>query len=433
MTTALLLENIHATAADFLRSRGIDVMTAAGAMDEDELISAVTEHDVNLLGIRSKTQVTARVLEACPSLEAVGCFSIGTNQVDLGSAAQKGVAVFNAPYSNTRSVMELVISDIIALMRRVPEHTLSIRSHTWDKTAKKSHEVRGKTLGIVGYGNIGSQVSILAEALGMNVVFYDIEEKLALGNATRMNSMEELLRISDAVTLHIDGRASNAGIFGERYFSMMKQDAVFMNLSRGFIIDVQALYNHLKSGHLSGAAVDVFPTEPKATGDEFDTPLTEIANVILTPHVGGSTLEAQKAIGEFVSHKLYDYLVDGNTSLSVNMPNLNVSAVAGSGAGAGAGSAGAGGAVGAGAIGSGAIGATAHARLARIAHLHTNLPGILAKLNNVLSAKNLNIVAQSLATEGDLGYVITDVAGVLSEEDVQAVQDIPGTVRVHIL
>lgn len=412
MTKALLLENIHPCAADFLRSKGIDVQTAQGALDEDELIAALD--GVDLLGIRSKTSVTARVLEAHPHLRAVGCFSIGTNQVDLSYAAQHGIAVFNAPYSNTRSVVELIISDIIALMRRVPEHTLSIREHTWDKTAKKSHEVRGKTLGIVGYGNIGSQVSILAEALGMNVVFYDVEEKLALGNATRMNSMEELLRISDAVTIHVDGRKANTNFFNEHYFSLMKQDAVFMNLSRGFIIDVNALHNHLKSGHLSGAAVDVFPTEPKTVGDEFSTPLTEIANVILTPHVGGSTLEAQEAIGEFVSHKLYDYYTEGNTSLSVNMPQLNVEARNSR------------------KTRDGEATSTSE-KITRIAHLHTNLPGMLAQLNNALSAKNLNVVAQSLATEGNLGYVVTDITGTLHDEDIAAVEAINGTVRVHIM
>ncbi|MFD0705170.1 phosphoglycerate dehydrogenase [Alloscardovia venturai] len=419
MVKALLLENIHPLAADFLRSQGIDVETRSGALDEDELITAL--QDVELLGIRSKTNVTQRVLDNAPNLNAVGCFSIGTNQVNLTHAAHKGVAVFNAPYSNTRSVVELVISDIIALMRRVPEHTLSIREHTWDKTAKKSHEVRGKTLGIIGYGNIGSQVSVLAEAMGMRVLFYDLEEKLALGNAVRANSLEELLRSSDAVTLHVDGRKSNAGMFGEKYFSLMKQDAIFLNLSRGFVMDAQALYNHLKSEHLSGAAVDVFPTEPKKVGDEFDTPLATIPNVILTPHVGGSTLEAQKSIGKFVSHKLFDYLTQGNTSLSVNMPNLNVATreeitrntlatrdVT-------------------------AQQAEDTGTFTRITHLHDNLPGILAKLNNVLSDNNLNIVAQSLATDGQLGYVVTDVAGKLSEADIQAVQDIPGTIRIHVM
>ncbi|TCD53975.1 phosphoglycerate dehydrogenase [Alloscardovia theropitheci] len=422
MVKALLLENIHPTAADFLRSKGFDVEVAQGALDENELIEALD--GVDLLGVRSKTNVTSRVLESCPHVSAVGCFSIGTNQVDLNFAAQHGIAVFNAPYSNTRSVMELVISDIIALMRRVPEHTLSIREHTWDKTAKKSHEVRGKTLGIIGYGNIGSQVSIIAEALGMNVVFYDIEEKLALGNATRMNSMEELLRISDAVTLHVDGRKSNTGLFGEKYFSMMKQDAVFMNLSRGFIIDIDALYNHLKSGHLSGAAVDVFPTEPKTIGDEFTTPLAQIPNVILTPHVGGSTLEAQKAIGEFVSHKMFDYLTEGNTSLSVNLPNLNVTGRSERKR----------------SLESEFSNSATHnadtqkdTEITRISHLHTNLPGILAQLNNVLSAKNLNIVSQALATENDLGYVVTDIAGSLTEEDIASVEKIPGTIRVHVM
>lgn len=401
MAKALLLENIHPLAATFLRSQGIDVATHTGALDEDELIRELS--DVDLLGVRSKTNVTSRIIEANPQLCAVGCFSIGTNQVDLDCASRSGIAVFNAPYSNTRSVVELVISDIIALLRRIPEHTLSIREHTWDKTAKKSHEVRGKTLGIIGYGNIGSQVSILAEALGMHVLFYDLEEKLALGNATRVHSIEELLESSDAVTLHVDGRKSNAGLFGEKYFSLMKQDAVFLNLSRGFVIDIDALYNHLRSGHLSGAAIDVFPTEPKSVGDEFATRLAEISNTILTPHVGGSTLEAQEAIGQFVSHKLFDYFTQGNTSLSVNLPNLNVPA------------------------------RNTHGtdNTTRITHLHANLPGILAQLNNVLSANNLNIVSQSLATDGDYGYVVSDIAGQLSPDDLVKVKAIRGTIRVH--
>ncbi len=398
MAKALLLENIHPGAAEYLRSKGYDVETQAGALDEAELISAL--EGVSILGIRSKTHVTAAVLDACPDLNAIGCFSIGTNQVDLPAAAVHGVAVFNAPYSNTRSVVELVISDIVALMRRVPEHTLSIRNGVWDKTAKKSHEVRGKTLGIIGYGNIGSQVSVLAESMGMSVVFYDLEEKLALGNAQRCNTMEELLRQSDAVTIHVDGRKANIGLFGNQYFDMMKQDAIFINLSRGFVTDVDALAEHLKAGHLSGAAVDVYPVEPKKVGDPFETPLTQFGNVILTPHIGGSTLEAQEAIGEFVSHKLYEYSIDGNTTLSVNMPTLNINATHG---------------------------------LTRIAHLHTNLPGVLAKLNNILGDQNINVAAQSLATLGNLGYVVLDVDARPDKATIEQLKNINGTIRVHIL
>ena len=264
------------------------------------------------------------MLDARPTLSAIGCFCIGTNQVDLAHAGKRGIAVFNAPYSNTRSVVELVICDIICLMRRIPAHTHHIKHGLWDKSASGSHEVRGKTLGIIGYGNIGSQLSVLAEALGMRVVFYDIEEKLALGNAHRCDTLNELLEQSDAVTLHVDGRKSNTGFFGEDQFAHMKQDAIFINLSRGFVADLGALKQHLDSGHLSGAAVDVFPVEPKKSGDPFETSLANEDNMILTPHIGGSTLEAQESIGHFVSQRLEDYWFKGSTSLSVNLPQINL-------------------------------------------------------------------------------------------------------------
>ena len=305
MAKALLLENIHPDAAQSLRDHGFEVETRKGALGEKELIEALD--GVSLLGIRSKTSVTAAVIDACPSLTAVGCFCIGTNQVDLDYAGKHGIGVFNAPYSNTRSVVELVICDIICLMRRIPAHTHHIKHGLWDKSASGSHEVRGKTLGIIGYGNIGSQLSVLAEALGMRVVFYDIEEKLALGNAHRCDTLNELLEQSDAVTLHVDGRKSNTGFFGEDQFAHMKQDAIFINLSRGFVADLGALKQHLDSGHLSGAAVDVFPVEPKKSGDPFETSLANEDNMILTPHIGGSTLEAQESIGHFVSQRLEDY------------------------------------------------------------------------------------------------------------------------------
>ena len=378
--------------------QGYTVTHLRSAMDEDELIEAL--QGVDLLGVRSKTNVTEKVLQSANQLSAVGCFSIGTNQVDLQYAGERGVAVFNAPYSNTRSVVELVISDIIALMRRIPAHAHQMRTGLWDKSAVGSHEVRGKTLGIIGYGNIGSQVSILAEALGMNVVFYDIEEKLALGNATKVNSLDELLKVSDAVTVHIDGRKSNTGFIGEAQFSSMKQDAVFINLSRGFIVDLAALDAHLASGHLSGAAIDVYPTEPKSAGDPFTTKLARHENIILTPHIGGSTLEAQEAIGKFVSHKLLDYAQHGNTSLSVNLPNITMNPTRG---------------------------------VARITHLHDNLPGVLAQVNQALGAENINILAQSLATEGELGYVVTDVDSMPGEVALEQLERIKGTIRVRVL
>ncbi|GGI13050.1 D-3-phosphoglycerate dehydrogenase [Galliscardovia ingluviei] len=398
MPQALLLENIHPVAAENLRAQGYTVTQLRSAMDESELIDAL--EGVDLLGVRSKTNVTKKVLQARPNLSAVGCFSIGTNQVDLDYAGQLGVAVFNAPYSNTRSVVELVISDIIALMRRIPAHAHQMRTGLWDKSATGSHEVRGKTLGIIGYGNIGSQVSILAEALGMNVIFYDIEEKLALGNATKVASLDELLRNSDAITVHIDGRKSNTGFIAEPQFAKMKQDVVFINLSRGFIVDLAALDAHLLSGHLSGAAIDVYPTEPKSAGDPFTTDLTKHENIILTPHIGGSTLEAQEAIGRFVSHKLLDYAQSGNTSLSVNLPNLTMNPVRG---------------------------------VARITHLHDNLPGILAQVNQALGAENINILAQSLATEGELGYVVTDVDTLPESLALDQLHQIKGTIRVQVL
>ena len=392
MPKALLLENIHPDAAQSLREHGFEVECLKGALSEDELIEAL--EGVDLLGVRSKTNVTRKVIDARPTLTAVGCFCIGTNQVDLGYAGKRGIAVFNAPYSNTRSVVELVIGDIICLMRRIPAHGM------WDKSASGSHEVRGKTLGIIGYGNIGSQLSVIAEALGMRVVFYDIEEKLAMGNAHRCGTLNELLEQSDVVTLHVDGRKSNIGFFGDDQFAHMKQDAIFINLSRGFVADLDSLKRHLDSGHLSGAAVDVFPVEPKKTGDAFTTPLADEDNMILTPHIGGSTLEAQKSIGHFVAQRLEDYWFKGSTMLSVNMPQITLSDIRST---------------------------------CRIAHLHANLPGVLAHVNRVLGEDNINIAAQSLGTEGELGYVVTDVAQRPDQNALDALAAIEGTIRMRVI
>lgn len=395
---ALLLETLHPKATEVLTAAGIEVTNLPGALDEDELIEALK--DVELLGIRSKTMVTERVLEAAPSLIAVGAFSIGTNQIDLAAAARRGIAVFNAPFSNTRSVVEMAVAEMISLFRRLPEHNRLMHEGVWNKSADGAHEVRGRTLGIVGYGNIGSQLSVIAEALGMNVIFYDSAEKLALGNATKMPSLEALLAEADVVTLHVDGRKGNQGFFGRAQFEAMKPGALFLNLSRGFIVDVDALREGLASGRIAGAAVDVFPEEPKKKGDPFVSPLQGLPNVILTPHIGGSTEEAQRDIGQFVATRLRDYVQHGSTSLSVNLPNLSLEQVTGT-----------------------------H----RITHLHENVPGVLAAVNRVLAEHNVNIEAQLLATRGDLGYVVTDIAAGLTKDAVAALREMPATVRLRVL
>src|SRR5580698_9681856 len=316
-TRALLLENIHPDASLRLTKEGYQVQTLPRALAEDELIEAID--GVSLLGIRSATQVTERVLAAAPQLAAVGAFCIGVNQVDLAAAIRRGVAVFNAPFSNTRSVVELALAEIIAMARRLPEKNTQMHQGIWDKSAKGAHEVRGRKLGIVGYGNIGTQLSVLAENLGMSVFFYDITDRLALGNARRCSTLHELLGTVGTVTLHVDGRDGNRGFFGAAEFAAMRPRSLFLNLSRGFVVDHTALRASIESGHIAGAAIDVFPDEPKANDEEFVSALRGLPNVILTPHIGGSTEEAQQDIGEFVAGKLADYLASGATSLSVNL------------------------------------------------------------------------------------------------------------------
>ncbi|MFW2513553.1 phosphoglycerate dehydrogenase [Demequina sp. SO4-13] len=395
---ALLLENLSPRATEILEAADVSVESHGGAMDEDELIDALA--GVDILGIRSKTQLTERVIAASPSLCAVGAFSIGTNQIDLAAAARRGIAAFNAPFSNTRSVVEMAVAEMISLTRRLPVHNRLMHEGVWNKSADGAHEIRTRTLGIVGYGNIGSQLSVVAEALGMNVIFYDAAEKLALGNATRMPTLESLLQAADVVTLHVDGRAGNQGFFGRAQFEAMKPGALFLNLSRGFIVDVDALKEGLESGAIGGAAIDVFPEEPKKKGDPFTSPLQDIPNVILTPHIGGSTEEAQRDIGIFVATRLRDYLETGSTSLSVNLPNLQLELPQG-----------------------------AH----RIAHLHENIPGVLAAVNRELAEHDVNIEGQLLATRGELGYVVTDVAAGLTDDAVAALGAMPGTVRLRVL
>jgi len=394
----LLLENIHPVAVETLERHGHEVELRPGSLSEDELVEALD--GVQLLGIRSNTHLTEQVLEAATDLMAVGCFCIGTNQVDLEAATERGVAVFNAPYSNTRSVVELVIGEIIALARRLPEKTQMMHAGVWDKSAKGSHEVRGRTLGIVGYGNIGTQLSNLAESLGLRVIFYDTADRLAHGNARRMPSLEALLEEADVVSLHVDGRPGNAGFFGEEQFARMKPRSLFINAARGMVVDDVALRRHIESGHIAGAALDVFPVEPKAQGDPFESVLRGLDNVILTPHVGGSTQEAQEEIGWFVSGKLAAFVDHGSTALSVNLPPVQP---------------------------------PPPSDAARIAWLHVNLPGVLAEINAYLAEQGDNVVGQYLATRGVQGYVVTDAAEPISDAALDKLRSSPHTIwlRTH--
>jgi len=392
----LLLENIHPDATARLVKDGYQVQTATRALDEDELIAALA--GVQVLGIRSGTKVTERVLGAAPGLLAVGAFCIGVNQIDLAAASRRGVAVFNAPFSNTRSVVELALAEVIALTRRLTDKNAQLHAGTWDKSAAGSHEVRGRRLGIVGYGNIGGQLSVLAESLGMTVYFYDTADKLALGNARRCGTLEELLEMSDAVTLHVDGRPGNSGLFGEAEFAAMRPGSLFLNLSRGFVVDHAALRRHIESGHLAGAAVDVFPEEPRGRDGEFRSELRGLPNVILTPHVGGSTEEAQQDIGEFVAGKLHDYLAAGSTSLSVNLPPVALPHTPG-----------------------------AH----RLVHLHRNVPGVLASINQLLAEHGANIEGQLLGTRDELGYVLTDIGTEYPDDMLASLRELDVTIRLR--
>ncbi|MEZ5119728.1 MAG: phosphoglycerate dehydrogenase [Candidatus Nanopelagicales bacterium] len=395
---ALLLENIHPDGAAALARAGVEVETLDRALEGDELAARLD--GVNLLGIRSKSQVSGEHLHRADSLLAIGAFCIGTDQVDLAAAADQGIAVFNAPYSNTRSVVELALAEIIALTRGMVEKNRKMHEGIWDKSAAGAHEVRGRALGIVGYGNIGAQLSVLAEALGMVVHFYDTSDKLALGNARRCGSLDELLAVADVVTLHVDGRQGNAGLFGARQFAAMKPGALFLNLSRGFVIDTASLRENLLSGHIAGAAVDVFAVEPSSRGEEFRNELRGLQNVILTPHIGGSTLEAQQDIGRFVAGKLADFYNDGSTVLSVNLPPLAL---------------------------------PEHAGTHRLAHLHRNIPGVLAAINSVLADHHVNIEGQLLGTRGEIGYVLTDISVDYPDDVLAQLRALPETVRLRVL
>jgi len=393
---ALLLENIHPRSHEVFEAAGIEVVTQPGALGEDDLIEALK--GVQLLGVRSGTNVTARVVENSELL-AVGAFCIGTNQLDLDATAQHGVAAFNAPYSNTRSVVELVIAEIISLARRLPEKSTQMHAGVWDKSAAGSHEVRGRTLGIVGYGNIGSQLSVVAEALGFHVIFFDTADRLAHGNARRVPTLDALLAEADVVTLHVDGRPGNAGLFGAEQFDKMKPRAMFINASRGMVVDNEALRDRILSGHIAGAALDVFPVEPKRQGDPFESPLRGLDNVILTPHVGGSTQEAQEEIGGFVATKLVSYIQGGSTANSVNLPEVLVDNDGGS----------------------------------RLTHLHHSVPGVLAEIVTALGEADVNILGQQLATRGEIGYAVIDVESPVPAPVVEKLAALSTTIRLRSL
>lgn len=394
----LLLENIHSSAFEKLKKEGYQVEVHPGGMEEDELAEKIK--DVSILGIRSKTQVTKKVIDNAKRLLAVGAYCIGTNQIDLQNCLKKGIAVFNAPYSNTRSVVELAIAEIILLMRNLPDKVMHMHQGKWDKSASGSFEIRGKTIGIVGYGNIGSQLSILAEATGMNVQYFDLEEKLALGNAKRCDSLAQLLSTSNVISLHVDGRPENHLMIGQKEFDLMKDGVVFVNLSRGHVVDVEALAANIKSGKVHGAGLDVFPEEPLSNDHPFESPLAGLKNTILTPHVGGSTLEAQENIADFVPGKIIEYINTGSTNTSVNFPNITLPGFS-----------------------------SAH----RFIHIHKNEPGILAEINHILAEHGINIVGQYLKTNETIGYVITDIDKNYQEDVVKDLKMIKGTIRFRVL
>lgn len=399
MARIVLFENIHPSARDVFQAAGYeDIITHASALPPESLRDAI--RGAQVLGIRSRTHLDAALISESPDLRVVGCFCIGTNQVDLDAALAHGVAVFNAPFSNTRSVAEMVLAEAILLLRRIPEKNERVHQGFWDKTADGSYETRGKTLGIVGYGNIGSQVGTLAELAGMRVLFHDVEAQLPRGNAKPCASLKRLLAQSDVVTLHVPGGKGTQNIMNAQTIAAMKPGAILINASRGTVVDIEALHEALKSGHLGGAALDVFPTEPKSRDEALDSPLRGMPNVILTPHIGGSTQESQENIGREVAEKLVSYLNSGATKGSVNFPEVAFQERAGS---------------------------------ARILHVHRNVPGALGALSGVVAEHGLNIVAQHLQTRGPIGYVISDIEGEVNDTVISVLRSHPVTVRCELV
>lgn len=395
----VLLEGVHQSAVECLQSAGYtNIDYVKTALADEALIDRIK--DAHFVGLRSRTQLTQKVFENAPKLVAAGCFCIGTNQVDLVSAQEHGVAVFNAPFSNTRSVAELVIAEATLLLRGIPAKNAACHRGEWIKSAVGSYEIRGKTLGLIGYGSIGSQISVLAESLGMNVIFYDVVTKLPLGNAVQHKSLSELLSKSDIVSLHVPETAATQDMIGKNEIETMKKGAILINASRGTVIDIDALADALRSGHISGTAIDVFPVEPKSNQEEFLSPLREFDNAILTPHIGGSTIEAQENIGLEVAEKLVKYSDNGTTTSSVNFPEVAL---------------------------------PAHEGIHRLLHVHKNQPGILTSINQVLSESNINIAGQYLQTNDKVGYVVMDVDSDYGNEAIRKLKDIPGTIRCRVL
>lgn len=394
----LLLENVHSKAVEALKEEGYNVEVYPAAMDEDELAERIK--NVSVIGIRSKTHITEKVLKNANRLMAVGAFCIGTNQIDLDACLKKGVAVFNAPFSNTRSVVELAIAEIIMLMRNLPDKLRDMHQGKWNKSATNSFEIRGKKLGLIGYGNIGSQLSVVAEALGMDVYYYDVIEKLAHGNATKCTTLQELLQTADVVSLHVDGRPENKNLLGAKELGWMKEGSVLLNLSRGHVVEIEALKAAMESGKIIGAGVDVFPQEPKSNNEEFTSEVRNMPNTILTPHIGGSTLEAQENIGTFVPGKIVEYINTGSTTNSVNFPELQLPAFN-----------------------------NAH----RLIHIHHNRPGVLAAINQILAKNNINILSQYLKTNELIGYMILVVDKQYDDKIINELKSIEHTIRFRVL
>ncbi len=395
----LLLEGVHQSAVDNFHNAGYEnIEHLPTSLDEESLIEKI--RDVHFIGIRSRTQLTERVFEAAEKLVSVGCFCIGTNQVDLDAALKRGIAVFNAPYSNTRSVAELVLAEAIMLLRGIPEKNARAHQGGWLKSAKNSHEARGKTLGIVGYGSIGAQLSVLAESLGFNVIYYDVITKLGMGNASQVGSLEELLSRSDVVSLHVPDLASTRWMIGAKEIAAMKDGAILINAARGSVVEIEPLADAIKAGKLNGAAIDVFPVEPKGNDEEFQSPLRGLDNVILTPHIGGSTLEAQENIGIEVSEKLITYSDNGTTVTSVNFPEVAL---------------------------------PAHPDKHRLLHIHDNVPGVLSQINRVLSENGINISGQYLQTNDKVGYVVIDVDKAYGPQALEALRQVEHTLKIRVL
>lgn len=394
----LLLENVHPVAVEAFKAEGFNVEFVKGALDEDELAERIK--DVSILGIRSKTNVTKKVLDNANKLISIGAFCIGTNQIDLKTCTQKGIAVFNAPYSNTRSVVELAVGEMIMLIRNIVPKSNGMHAGKWDKSANNSFEVRGKKLGLIGYGHIGTQLSVIGEALGMEVYFYDIVDKMPIGNAKKCRSLAEVLRVADVVSMHIDGRKDNTNLFTKKHFEMMKEGVIFLNLARGHVVDVPALVEAIKEGKVAGAGIDVFPYEPKTNNEEFINELRGLPNVILTPHIGGSTEEAQASIGHYVPERLLEYINNGSTTGSVNFPEVQLPLLQES-----------------------------H----RLLHIHKNVPGILAKINNIFAKHQININGQYLKTNEQIGYVIMDISKGYSDEFVEEIKGIDETIKFRML